>query len=84
MWDGNGFPEGLKGENIPLEARILAIADMFASMTSPRSYRDALSDKEALEEIRKGAGTQFDLKLVKVFIDVVYAGIPDTEEIGRE
>ena len=84
MWDGNGYPEGLKGENIPLEARILAIADMFASMTSPRPYRDALSDEEALEEIRKGAGTQFDPKLAKVFIDVVHAGIPNTEEIGRE
>jgi diguanylate cyclase (GGDEF)-like protein len=84
MWDGNGYPERLKGENIPLEARILAIADIFASMTSPRSYRDALSDEQALEEIRRGAGTQFDPKLVKFFIDVVNAGVPNTEETGRE
>ena len=73
-WDGNGYPEGLKGENIPLEARVLAIADMFASMTSPRSYRDALSDEDALEEIERGAGTQFDPDLVRVFTDVVHAG----------
>jgi diguanylate cyclase (GGDEF)-like protein/putative nucleotidyltransferase with HDIG domain len=83
-WDGNGYPEGLKSENINLEARVLAIADMFTSMTSPRPYRDALSDEEALEEIRKGAGTQFDPKLAKVFIDVVHAGIPNTEEVHRE
>jgi len=84
MWDGNGYPKGLKGEDIPLEARILTIADMFASMTSPRSYRDALSDEQALEEIRKGAGTQFDPKFVKAFIDVVHISIPNTEETGRE
>jgi diguanylate cyclase (GGDEF)-like protein/putative nucleotidyltransferase with HDIG domain len=84
MWDGNGYPEGLKGEDIPLEARILAITDMFASMTSPRSYRDALSDEQALEEIRKSAGTQFEPKLVEAFIDVVHVGIPNTEETGRE
>jgi diguanylate cyclase (GGDEF)-like protein/putative nucleotidyltransferase with HDIG domain len=83
-WDGNGYPEGLKGENINLEARVLAIADMFASMTSPRPYRDALSDEQALEEIRKGAGTQFNPKLAKIFIDVVHVGIPNTEEVGRE
>jgi len=83
-WDGNGYPEGLKGENIPLGARILSVADMFASMTSPRSYRDALSEKEGLEQLRKDAGTQFDPNLVKVFINVFHAGIPSTEELGRE
>jgi HD-GYP domain-containing protein (c-di-GMP phosphodiesterase class II) len=60
----------LKGEDIPLEARILAIADAFATMTSERPYADALSVEEALEEIKKGAGKQFDPHLVEVFISI--------------
>jgi len=73
----------LKSENIPLEARILAIADMFASMTSPRAYRDALSEEEALEQLRRDAGTQFDPKLVEIFDDVVHAGMGSAEEAAR-
>lgn len=67
-WDGNGYPTGLKGEMIPLEARILAIADAFDAMTSTRSYRTALSLGEAIKELEKGAGNQFDPQLIKVFI----------------
>ena len=70
-YNGNGYPEALKGEEIPLEARILAIADAFAAMTSDRSYCDALPIEEALEEVKRGAGTQFDPHLVKVFISVI-------------
>ena len=66
-YDGSGYPKGLKGEEIPLEARILAIADAFAAMTAERPHSDPLSFEEALEEIKKGAGTQFDPKLVEVF-----------------
>jgi len=69
-YDGNGYPKGLKGEDIPLEARILAIADAFAAMTSERPYAGALSVEEALEEIKKGADKQFDPHLVEVFISI--------------
>jgi len=70
-YDGNGYPEGLKGEDIPLEARILAVADAFAAMTSDRPYSNALPLEGALEEIRLGAGMQFDPNLVEVFLSIV-------------
>lgn len=73
-FDGKGYPDGLKGEEIPLIARIIAIADAFNAMTSDRSYRKALSIKEALAEIEKGAGTQFDPVLAKLFVDMVNEG----------
>ena len=70
-YDGGGYPSGLKGEDIPLEARILAIADAFAAMTIERPFRDALSQESALEEIKRGAGKQFDPRLVEVFLAIV-------------
>jgi diguanylate cyclase (GGDEF)-like protein len=66
-YDGTGYPIGLKGEEIPLEARILAVADAFAAMTTVRSYSDALPLEGALEELKRGAGTQFDPELVAIF-----------------
>ncbi|MEE8599009.1 MAG: HD domain-containing phosphohydrolase, partial [Dehalococcoidales bacterium] len=69
-YDGSGYPQGLKGEEIPLEARILAIADAFAAMTSERPFSNTLSYEEALEEIKRGAGTQFDPKLAEVFLSI--------------
>lgn len=74
-YDGTGYPDGLKGEEIPLVARILAIADAFAAMTSERSYSSTLSPEEALEEIRKGAGKQFDPRLAEIFITVFKNGV---------
>ncbi len=59
-WDGKGYPDGLKGEEIPFEARIVAVADAFDAMTSRRAYRKALTFEEALKEIYENAGTQFD------------------------
>jgi diguanylate cyclase (GGDEF)-like protein len=82
-WDGGGYPEGLKGEEIPIEARILAIADSFEAMTSPRIYRLALSLEEVVKELQKGAGLQFDPKLVKVFIGIVEAGLPEEARAGQ-
>jgi diguanylate cyclase (GGDEF)-like protein len=69
-YDGTGYPLGLKGEAIPLDARILGVVDAFAAMTSARPYRDALSFEEALRELKKGAGKQFDPSLVETFISV--------------
>ena len=67
-YDGTGYPSGLNGDNIPLDARIIAIADAYEAMTSPRPYRKGkLTHKQALEELEHNAGTQFDPELVKVF-----------------
>jgi HD-GYP domain-containing protein (c-di-GMP phosphodiesterase class II) len=66
-WDGGGYPRGLRGVEIPLAARIFAVADSFDAMTSDRPYRSALSTDEAVEEIRGGAGSQFDPECVKAF-----------------
>ncbi len=81
-WDGGGYPEGLKGEEIPIEARILAIADSFEAMTSARPYRPALSLEEVLKELRQCAGLQFDPKLAEVFIGLVEAGLPEEARVG--
>ncbi|MFS0862533.1 HD-GYP domain-containing protein [Fredinandcohnia sp. 179-A 10B2 NHS] len=66
-WDGKGYPDQLKGTNIPLLARIVAVADAFDAMTSSRSYRSALPMEEAYNRIIEGKGTQFDPDLVEVF-----------------
>lgn len=69
-WDGNGYPDALKGKKIPFEARILAIADTFDAMTTDRPYRKALSVEEALAEIKRCSGTQFDPHLVQAFLEM--------------
>lgn len=72
-WDGKGYPDGLKGEEIPLGARIIAVADAFEAMTENRPYRRALTQTEAIAELRKYSGTQFDPHIVEVFIQVLEA-----------
>jgi putative nucleotidyltransferase with HDIG domain len=67
-WDGTGYPDGLKGEEIPLGARIVAVADSFDAMTTNRSYRRALSIDEAIERMQSAAGTQFDPRIVRLFV----------------
>lgn len=67
-WNGGGYPLGLKGEEIPLECRILAIADAYDAMTSDRPYRKALTHEQAVAELLRGAGTQFDPRLVEEFV----------------
>jgi diguanylate cyclase (GGDEF)-like protein len=66
-WDGAGYPEGLPGEHIPLGARIIFVADAYDAMTSDRVYRSRLSDEEALEELERCAGSQFDPSVVEAF-----------------
>jgi len=70
-WDGQGYPVGLKGEQIPLAARIFSIVDVWDSMLSHRPYREALSEAEALEYIKNNAGTQFDPAAVDAFMNLV-------------
>ncbi len=68
-WDGGGYPAGLKGENIPLDARILAVADAYDAMTSLRPYREGkFTPEQAMEEIERCSGTQFDPDIVKAFV----------------
>ncbi len=79
-WDGMGYPEGLHGEVIPLSARIMAVADVFDALTSPRVYKPAFKLDEAVEMIREGAGSQFDEKCVEVFLDA----LPEVKVILRK
>ncbi|MCL6612805.1 MAG: HD domain-containing protein [Peptococcaceae bacterium] len=70
-YNGTGYPRGLKGEEIPIISRILAVADAFDAMTSDRSYRKAYSLEKAVEELKMNAGTQFDPQIVKVFLELL-------------
>ena len=69
-YDGKGYPEGLIGEKIPISSRIIALADTYDAMTSTRSYRRALSHQEAIDEIKRCSGTQFDPKLAELFVSI--------------
>ena len=80
-YDGRGYPSGLAGEDIPFLARIAAIADSFDAMTSRRSYRDSLPLDVVKQEIQKNAGTQFDPKLVPVFLDILNNHYEEIEKI---
>lgn len=70
-WDGSGYPKGLKGEEIPLLGRICAVADVFDALTTKRPYKEAFSNEEAFDILRKGRGTHFDPKVVDVFFENV-------------
>jgi hypothetical protein len=76
-WDGSGYPEGLRGEEIPLAARVIAVADAFEAITSDRPYRAARSPEVALEIIREASGTQFDPRVVEALAARVEAGSAD-------
>lgn len=71
QWDGKGYPAGLKGEEIPMGARIIAIADVYEALTSKRSYRKAYSKEEAINIIKNGIGTQFDPTIVGIFLEIL-------------
>lgn len=70
-WDGSGYPDGLAGHEIPIEARILAVADAYDAMTNDRPYRAALSDDEARAELERCAGSQFDPSLAHAFLQLI-------------
>ncbi len=77
--DGTGYPDGLKGDEIPLEVRIVSLADTYDSMTSDRAYRKAFSPEIALQEIRLFSGSQFDTSLVDIFIEKEIYALTDFE-----
>ena len=78
-FDGTGHPDGLRGENIPIEARIMAVADAFDAMTSNRPYREPLPEEDALAELRQSAGAQFDPRVVAAF-EQIYPAVKRTLE----
>lgn len=78
-WDGKGYPEGLHGEEIPLSARVMAVADVFDALTSPRIYKPAFPLSKAVKMIEEGKGIQFDPKCVEVLSDA----IPEVKDVLR-
>lgn len=78
-WDGAGYPMGLNGNEIPFVSRIFAIIDAYDAMTHDRVYRKAICHKEALDELKKCAGTHFDPKLVEIFAEMVSCSIDETK-----
>jgi HD-GYP domain-containing protein (c-di-GMP phosphodiesterase class II) len=81
-FDGSGYPDGLRAEEIPLAARIFAVADSFDAMTSDRPYRGAMRVDRALAEIDGGAGTQFDPQVVRVFVRMIEDGPSTSNDEG--
>ena len=80
-WDGTGYPDGLKGEEIPRTARILAVADVYDALTSSRSYRNAWTHERACEVIQKDKGTHFDPEVADAFLEVITGVV---EEMARD
>jgi len=72
QWDGTGYPDGLAGEAIPLLARIVSVVDAYEAMTSDRPYRNAMPMNEALDRLRRGAGSQFDPRVVEIFAGLIH------------
>jgi len=69
-WNGSGYPRGLSGENIPLEGRIMAVADVYDALVSERPYKKSFTHEQAVEIIKKDSGTHFDPKIAEVFLNV--------------
>lgn len=70
-YGGNGYPDGIKGEEIPEQARIIAVADAYDAMTSSRSYRDPMPQERVIKEIRDGSGTQFDPRFADIMLEMI-------------
>jgi diguanylate cyclase (GGDEF)-like protein/PAS domain S-box-containing protein len=78
-WDGHGYPLGIKGEEIPIQCRLLAITDAYEALTSVRPYRRAFSHEEAVAELLKNSGTQFEPKLLEKFLQMLEEHLPELE-----
>jgi len=83
-YDGGGYPCGLAGEEIPLASRVFAVADAYNAMTSDRPYRKAVSHSAAIEEIKRGVGTQFDPKVVEAFLGANLKGLIEDKTFQQE
>ncbi len=70
-YDGSGYPSGVRGEEIPIEARIVAVVDAYDAITSERPYQEALAKQTAVLELKLNAGTQFDPRVVRAFMSVI-------------
>ncbi len=81
-WDGTGYPQGLKGENIPLLSRIIAVVDAYDAMTQDRPYRTAMTHADAIAEIERNAGVQFDPRVVQIFVQQVRTAEPFKANAG--
>jgi putative two-component system response regulator len=85
-WDGTGYPRGLREQQIPLEGRIMAVADVYDALISPRVYKKAFPHTEAVKIIREGSGTHFDPMLIRGFTEIqdgfrqIALSLTDTEE----
>jgi hypothetical protein len=77
-WDGTGYPDGLRGDDIPLAARIAAVADVFDALTSQRPYKDAWPTVDAIEEIKRLRGSHLDPTIVDAFLNLYYTGVLET------
>lgn len=80
-WDGTGYPRGLKGEQIPITSRIISIVDAYDVMRKGRPYKRKMSKKEAIVELRRFSGKQFDPELVEIFIDKVLCNEKQTQKV---
>ena len=82
-WDGGGYPDGLRGDEIPLGARVVAVCDAFDAMTTERPYRGPVTHSDAIAELRRCAGTQFDPMVVEAFCKVIARERPVHGEVSR-
>jgi HD-GYP domain-containing protein (c-di-GMP phosphodiesterase class II) len=77
-WDGTGYPDRISGHDIPLGARIISVCDAFDAMRQKRSYAPSMSEADALEELRRCAGTQFDPDVIDIFVALIADGVVTT------
>jgi HD-GYP domain-containing protein (c-di-GMP phosphodiesterase class II) len=82
-WDGTGYPRGIKGEDIPIGARIFAVVDAYNAMTSHRPYRKAQPHRHAVEEIVRNSGSQFDPTVVRAFLEAERRGLLESRDGQR-